>query len=55
MKLESIAQNITLVGKFGGEYYACFEINGITHREFIYFDHDFHRYININFKRYYID
>lgn len=55
MKLESIATDITIVGKLGEDYYVCFEINGITQREFIYFDHDFARYVNINFKRYYID
>lgn len=55
MKLESIATNITLVGQFSGDYYACFTINGIKQREFIYFDHDFARYVNINRKRYYID
>ena len=38
-----------------GENYAYFEIHGIGHREFIYFDENFFRYIDLNFKRYYID
>ena len=38
-KLSDIAENIVLISNMNiGENYAYFEIHGIGHREFIYFD-----------------
>ena len=55
MRLSSVAIDINCIGNYSSDYYCCFNLNGIYYREFIYFDHNFYRYINFNFKRYYID